>query len=311
MFASYPVSWGQSNQPAGSREPLTARHTRYMHALRWVAKRPTLRSPLAVVALQGRSDSGQGASSALADFRAGSGELAAVVNGDEFVDYTDHRPHIHTVDGSRIIEWPDTKIHVTAAKSSDRDLVIVEGVEPHFRWRRYAYLLGEVLAELDVGMVITLSSSIADVPHTRPPTVVGSSSNTDLSAQLGLRADVEHGPATAVGTIHDELDARGIESVSLRVAVPHYVAGSNNPAASQALLERFERITGVQTDWADYRVDVEAWRADVSEAVNEDPDVVDYVAALEAAFDEAAASTAPDGEDLAADFQRFLRQQGH
>ena len=167
-----------------------------------------------------------------------------------------------------------------------------------------------MLAELDVAMAITLSSSVADVPHTRPPTVVGSSSDHELASSLRLRAQMEHGPATIVGILHDELDSRGLASASLRVAVPHYVAGAANPAATQALLERLERITGIVTHWVDHSIDVEAWRSDVDAAVQEDPDVVDYVAALEDAFDEAAASAVPDGDDLAADFQRFLRQQG-
>ena len=116
------------------------------------------------------------------------------------------------------------------------------------------------------------------------------------------------GPTGVVGALHEHLDRIGVPAVSLRASVPHYVSGSPNPKASRALLERFERVTGLPTQWADLDQESRDWERRVNEAMEDDDDIVHYVRRLEERYDAQTASTLPNADDLAAEFERFLRQ---
>jgi predicted ATP-grasp superfamily ATP-dependent carboligase len=151
---------------------------------------------------------------------------------------------------------------------------------------------------------------VAEAPHTRPLTVTGSTSDPDLAEALGLEMPSYEGPTGVVGAVHARMDDLGVPAVSLRVAVPHYVAGSPNPKGSRALLERFERVTGLPTRWSDLDEPAREWEARVDAAMADDPDVISYVRRLEELADERAASGVPSPDDLAAEFERYLRQLG-
>ncbi len=71
---------------------------------------------------------------------------------------------------------------------AERDLVIVQGVEPSLRWKAFCNLVVEASRELGVEMVITLGALLADVPHTRPVPITGLASDEEMVAQARLRA---------------------------------------------------------------------------------------------------------------------------
>ena len=166
----------------------------------------------------------------------------------------------------------------------------------------------EVVERLDVKLVVTLGAMIAEVPHTRPPTITGSTTDAELGKLLRLDQPSYQGPTGIVGALHQRLDAADIPAVSLRVSVPHYVSGAPNPKASRALLERFERVTGLPTHWAKLDKETLQWESQVNEAMTENDEIVQYVRALEQRYDTQAESSLPTSDDLAAEFERFLRQ---
>ena len=51
------------------------------------------------------------------------------------------------------------------------------------------------------------------------------------------------------------------------------------------------------------------WRTLHDEAVSEDPQATAYVGMLEREYDRRAEASMPSADDLAADFERFLREQ--
>ena len=97
--------------------------------------------------------------------------------------------------------------------------------------------------------------------------------------------------------------------VSLRVGVPHYVAGPPNPKGMRALLAHFETVTGVATGYQELDSSVQAWEQRVDEAVARDPEIVAYIQQLEAEADRSATENLPSGDDLAQEFQKFLAEQ--
>jgi len=129
-----------------------------------------------------------------------------------------------------------------------------------------------------------------------------------LADRLGLNRPSYQGPTGLVGVLHDTLDRMGTPVISLRVSVPHYVPDTPNPKATRALLRWFEQVSGVSTAYADLDGPAVDWQHQVDAAVASDQDLVQYVQRLEAQADQTR-ELMPNGDDLAAELEAFLREQ--
>ncbi|MYB82430.1 MAG: PAC2 family protein [Acidimicrobiales bacterium] len=130
-----------------------------------------------------------------------------------------------------------------------------------------------------------------------------------MAARLGLDSPTYQGPTRIIGTLHDVLDRAAFPVVSLRVGVPHYVAGPPNPKGTRALLAHFETVTGVRTGYRELDSSVQTWEQRVDEAVARDPEIVAYIRQLESEADRTAEENLPSGDDIALEFQKFLAEQ--
>jgi predicted ATP-grasp superfamily ATP-dependent carboligase len=277
----------------------------------WEADPPELRAPILVAAFEGWFDVGGAATNALEWLtERGSSQHLASLDPDEFYDFTERRPLTYIEGGRREIAWPTVDVHALHLADSDRDLVVMVGVEPHLMWRSFVESVADVAERCDVALLVTLGAVLAEVPHTRPFSVTGSTGDLDLAEVLRLDPPSYQGPTGVVGVLHAHFQDRDTPAVSLRVAEPHYASGAPNPKASRALLERLERVTGLPTGWADLDAAADEWEARVNEAMNDDEDILEYVESLERRADALAARDMPSPDDLAAEFERFLRQQG-
>ena len=162
--------------------------------------------------------------------------------------------------------------------------------------------------------IITLGSLLADVPHTRPVGITGLASDEALIERVGLTQSSYQGPTGIVGVLHDACQRRGIPSVSLWAAVPHYVAVSPNPKGALALVRKLEGVVGVAVDATELEEAAGEYERQVNRAVESDPDVQAFVERLERAAAEEEPEpdleNLPSGDVLAQEFQRFLRQRG-
>ncbi len=271
---------------------------------------PNLRQPLLLVAFEGWFDAGECATGALAWMRERSeARRVCHIDPEEFFDFQESRPHIEIAsDGERRIRWPAIECHVVPA-APPHDLVLMSGVEPRMRWRTLCDGVAAIARQLDCQMVVTLGAMVAGVPHSRPSAVKGSAANGELAARLGLDRPTYQGPTGLIGTLHDTLDRASLPVVSLRVGVPHYVAGPPNPKGTRALLAHIEQVTGVRTGYRELDRSVELWEQRVDEAVARDPEIVAYIRQLEDEADRGSHEHLPSGDDLAAEFQKFLAEQ--
>jgi proteasome assembly chaperone (PAC2) family protein len=272
--------------------------------------RPELRHPVLVCAFRGWNDGGQGASLA-ASFLARSwhAERFADIDPESFFDFQVSRPRVSLVEGTtRKIEWPETSFMHAAVPGLDRDSVILIGIEPNMRWRRFGDLVAGLAEEVGVELVVTLGSLLADVPHTRPAPVTGSASDQQLIDELGLERSRYEGPTGIVGVLHDAFYRRGIPAVSLWAAVPHYVSLAPSPRAALALCERLSSLLGAAIDTSELEEAAKAYADQVSQAVASDEETAAYVEELEQRSDEIAAQDV-SGETLAAELTRFLRDR--
>jgi proteasome assembly chaperone (PAC2) family protein len=281
-------------------------------------ERPELRAPVMVCAFKGWNDAGEAATAALSYIR-GSFDArdVAEIDPEEYYDFTAVRPTVRLTEGDvRRIEWPENKVSVAPVAGADGDLVLLHGVEPSLRWRRFTDEVIGVAQELGVGTVITLGALLADVPHSRPVAITGITSDETLIERLGFDPPSYEGPTGIVGVIQRACAEAGLPAVSLWASVPHYVAASPNPKVALALVRAFEGATTLAVDGAELEEAAEDYERQVTAAVASDPEVKAFVERLETAMDEVTAENPPDegqlpsADTIASDFQRFLRQKG-
>jgi predicted ATP-grasp superfamily ATP-dependent carboligase len=157
--------------------------------------------------------------------------------------------------------------------------------------------------------VITLGALLADTPHTRPVPVTGSSFDKASAARYGLSSSRYQGPTGITGVLQDACVQAGIPAISFWAAVPHYVSQPPAPKATIALLQRVEEVLDVEVPLGGLPDQAEKWERTVSEMADEDDEVREYVKALEEAGDAENDLTEASGEEIAADFERYLRRR--
>ena len=277
-----------------------------------VSSRPELRSPVLVAAFRGWNDGGQGAT-------LGGGFLAkqweaepfAEIDPENFYDFQAVRPNVSLEDGlTRKLEWPSNTFLHAPIPGLDRDAVILLGVEPNLRWKTYTALVLELVQDLEVELVVTLGSLLADVPHTRPAPVSAAASDPTLVEELGVEPSRYEGPTGIVGILLDACRQAELPAVSLWAAVPHYVSLTPSPRAAKALVERLSQLLGADVDTTELDEAADAYAQQVSEAVASDAETAAYVEELERRIDELAEEEdLPSGDALAAELTRFLRER--
>ncbi|MFI5046902.1 MAG: PAC2 family protein [Acidimicrobiia bacterium] len=232
----------------------------------------------------------------------------AHIESDRFIDAQQVRPQVALADGvTRTITWPQNTIHANEETAIGRELVLLSGIEPHYSWRDFCEVLIEVSTATAAQVVITLGATAAQTPHTRMPMVHASSTNAELVSRFGLHRPRYQGVTGIVGVLHAELDARSIPAISMQVGVPHYASATPNPKASMALLRFLEHVTGIPTGHAALSERVAEWERMVDEAVAESAEGSTYLPQLEAHYDLQASAEIPSSDDLAAEFERYLR----
>jgi proteasome assembly chaperone (PAC2) family protein len=287
-----------------------------MQPLIWDHRPDGLRAPALVCAFTGWNDAGDAASSALSFVGASLGASRfAQIDPEEFYDFQSVRPKVKTDErGAREIIWPAVEVFVARIPRAPRDLVLLGGPEPSMRWRSFTTLILDLAEALGVQMICSLGALLADVPHSLPVPVSGGASDPDVAERLGLHGTGYEGPTGIVGVLSSACAERGIPSASLWASVPHYVAAAPNPKAALALVRKLESLVGVSVDASELEGAASDYERQVAIAVQSDPDVQAFVERLEQmAADEAGEDDLPDinGDRIAREFQRFLRQRGN
>ena len=278
-----------------------------MEHVTW-SDRPALRRPILVAAFEGWNDAGDAASTAaryLADqLRA---RPFAGLDAEPFYDFATNRPTVELDSmGRRSIAWPRNELRSAELPDSDRDLIIMSGIEPRLKWQTYCAEITELATEMEVSMVVTLGALLADVRHDQDVQIIGSSYDPALAERMDLRRSNYEGPTGIVGVLQQAFGDLGVDALSLWAPVPSYVPGAPSPKAALALVVRLEQVIGVSLSHEDLEAASRAYEQQVSRLVETDEDVAEYVAQLEAV-------TEPEESDtdaLLAEVERFLRDQG-
>lgn len=263
-------------------------------------------APSFVAAFDGWVDAGSAATTALGHLA----EDAPVVvrfDADILFDYRARRPPLEIIDG-RLAELAWHELVIRHVRVAERDLLVLVGAEPDYRWRAFTSAVVELARALEVVEWISLGAIPAAVPHTRAVPIIGTEAAPGL-----LRGDVSPGPAgvlrvpsALVSALELEISAAGIPALGYFAQVPHYVSGPYAAAAVE-LLRALGNHLGADLTAAELEAEARELRTRLDTATGLDETTRTYVERLEAMYDE---QRLPSGSDLISDIERFLRDQG-
>lgn len=271
-----------------------------------LTEQPDLAAPVLLAAFDGWVDAGAAATTALGHLADGA-TVVATFDADLLFDYRARRPPLEIVDG-KLTELTWHELALRRARVGERDVLVLVGPEPDYRWRAFSADVVELARTLGVSEWISLGAIPAAVPHTRPVPILGTEASPGL-----LRGDVSPGPAgtlrvpsALVSAIELEVAAAGIPALGYFAQVPHYISGPYATAAVELLRTLGSHLgTAIRAD--ELEVQARELRDRLDTATGLDEATRGYVERLEAMYDE---QRLPSGSDLISDIERFLRDQG-
>jgi hypothetical protein len=278
-----------------------------------------LSGPVMVVSMEGWVDAGMGASAAVAELlEASPTDLVATFDTELLIDQRARRPVARLEDGiTTDLTWPT----ITLAAGKDRagaDLLYLTGPEPDFRWPTFINEVVGLVQELGVRTVVGLGAFPAPAPHTRPVRLASTvpPQSAHLAGRVGTVQGTLEVPAGVQAALEVSLGIAGIPVIGLWARVPHYVSAMPYPEASAALIEGLCAMTGMVLDSSSLRSAGELSRQQVDELIGSNPEHLEMVRRLETAVDSeevdplTLGDDVPSGDEIAAELEQFLKNQG-
>jgi len=276
-----------------------------------------LNQPVLIIGMDGWIDAGFGGANAIAALRESiHTEPVVTFDGDVLLDYRSRRPTLHIENGVNVgLTWPEIELRA-GTDDNGNDILLLVGPEPDQQWRAFTNAVCELATGYGVRLAAGLRAFPAPVPHTRPVRLAATATTPELAAQVGFVPGAINVPAGIQAAIERGLFLAGVPAVGIWARVPMYVAGSAYPAASIALLDGLERISGVRADQQELRAAAEVAKGQVDELIAQSSEHAAMVAGLEEQADaeqqhEQQApfnlEDLPSGDEIAAELERFLR----
>ena len=282
---------------------------------------PDGRGPVLIHALEGFSDAGHAIRLA-AEHLTGTldSELVASFAIDDLLDYRSRRPMM-TFKSDHFSSYDDPQLNLYALRDSvGTPFLLLAGLEPDLKWERFITAVRLLAERLDVRQTIGLGTIPMAVPHTRPVTMTAHSNNRDLIADHQPWVNEVQVPGSVSNLLEYRMAQHGHDAVGFTVHVPHYLAQTDYPAGAEALLEQVAKSAALQFPLGALTEAAAAVRRKIDEQVEASAEISQVVAALERQYDTfveaqenrsllARDEDLPSGEELGAEFERFLAQQ--
>ncbi|MGH2756543.1 MAG: PAC2 family protein [Actinomycetota bacterium] len=267
-----------------------------------VVNEPTdVTAPALIVSFEDWVDAGGSGTTAAAHIADG-GELVATVDADAIYDYRSHRPVLDIVDGTpKEFVWPE--LTVTRRRLAERDLFILTGPEPDYRWKEFSEDVLELALRIGIIEHVSLGAIPAAVPHTAPTPVMMTASSSEL-IKGGPNQGLLRVPAAAVSLVEWTIAQNGIPAVGFWAQVPHYA--TPYAAGAIALIRRVEDHLSVTIGAGSLEEDAAAQRVGLEQIFTSNPEAKEYLERLEGIIGE---QPIPGAEHIGEEVERFLRNQ--
>jgi proteasome assembly chaperone (PAC2) family protein len=272
---------------------------------------PLLRSPVAIAAFEGWNDAADASTAAVEHLeQVWQARQVAELDPEDFYDFQVSRPTVTMADGeTRKIEWPTTRFTVASPEGSDRDVVLIRGIEPSMRWRTFCEQVLEVCHSLEVTRIVLLGALLADVPYTRPLPISGSASDRETADKYDMVPTRYDGPTGIVGVLHEAAGRADLEALWFWVDVPHDANNPPSPKATLVLLSRLEDVLDLPVPMTDLAEEADEWEKRVRAAAEQDAELGEYVRELEERVGDEGIQPLT-GDEIASEFEKYLRRRG-
>ncbi len=261
-----------------------------------------LTAPALVVSFEDWVDAGAAGTTAARHVAAG-GEVAVTFDADALYDYRSHRPVLDIVDGVPR-QFVPPALTLTRRRLPERDVFVLTGPEPDYRWRELAGDVHELAVRFGMIQHVSLGAIPAAVPHTAPTPVMMTASDEDLLRGGTPTEGLLRVPAAAVSLVEWTMAQNGIPAVGFWAQVPHYAMPY--AAGAVALIRRIEDHLSVTIGAGELEEQVKAQRTALEQIFATNPDAQEHLGRLEGLVAE---QEVPEAENIAAEVEKFLRNQ--
>ena len=292
-------------------------------ALYEIHSRPDLDVPVLVVALEGWIDAGLGAATAaqalVADLEPA---VIATFDSDRLLDY-------RAPAGDASPRWREHRADVARHPAPPREGPCWEGpvAAARARARRTVEAIHRAISRARPStsgrcLVVGLGAYPFAAPHTRPSRLSTTANSSDLAERLGYLRNSVDVPAGVEAAIERRCAEVGLPAVGLWAQVPHYAAAMPYPPASIALIDGLSEVGELSLKADGLRQAAAAHVSRLDELVAQSDEHREMLHQLELQADAETAESAgssfaplnagdlPTGDDLVAELERFLREQG-
>jgi len=272
---------------------------------------PVLRNPVAIAAFEGWNDAADSSTAAVEHLeQVWTSRPVTALDPEDFYDFQVNRPIVSMAEGeTRNIEWPTTRFSVATPPGTERDVLLIRGIEPSMRWRTFCGEILELCHSLEVNRVVLLGALLADVPYTRPLPISGSAANRDAAERFNLTPTRYDGPTGIVGVLHEACTRAELDALSFWVHVPHYANNPPCPKATLALLHRVEDVLDLPVPMMDLAEESAEWEERLRAAAEQDAELAEYVRELEERVGDEGMQPL-SGDEIAQEFEKYLRRRG-
>jgi len=241
-------------------------------------------------------------------------------NTDRLLDYRSRRP-LMTFDGGKWENYDAPELSVfKLADAEGKPFLLLTGPEPDHEWEAFVSAAQALADQLRVGRMITYFGVPMGIPHTRPLGVITHATRPGLvTSQVPLPSKLQV-PASASSLLEYRFGEAGRDAIGLVVQVPHYLSQAAYPSAALTLIDSLTEVTGLDLPALELREAADRTNTLIDRQVAESSEVAELVQGLEAQYDAAVAHDGenllaegeemPTADELAAQFEQFLAEQG-
>lgn len=279
-------------------------------------------APILVHGLEGYSDAGHAVRLATNHLRNSlDHEVLASFAIDDILDYRSRRPML-TFTSDHFSGYDEPRLDLLVVRDVDSTpFLLLAGMEPDLQWERFIKTVIELAERFGVRMAIGLSAIPMAVPHTRPTGLTAHSSDRSLVAPEDRWGGELTVPSSASTLLEFRMGEHGVVSTGFSVHVPHYLAQTDFPAAAKVMLDRIGTIGDLHLPLTALDDAAEKIRERVDQHIENNEEVQSLVTALEQQYDAFTAQRTedqpllasdqplPSGDELGAEFERFLAER--
>lgn len=244
----------------------------------------------------------------------------ATFDVDQLLDYRSKRS-LMTFASDRWTAYDEPFLAIDHVRDADgTGFLLLHGTEPDLQWERVIAAVRGLVERFHVSLTVGFHGVPMGVPHTRPLTLTAHGTRAGLTEDYTSFFGTVRVPSSISALLEYRLGEAGHDALGFVVHVPHYLAQSEFTPAAVVALQHVERATGL--DLVTGRLAAAAADAtiEVERQVAESGEVLAVVKALEEQYDRfasrlgrpsllAEAAPIPTADELAAEFERYLRQQ--